>query len=92
MLARVATFDQAPAGSADAPAAVRLREIVRSQPGFRAGYHMLDPKTGKALSIVVVDGPATFAAMGQALAARPPEDRVGVDPDHVAIYEVAAEF
>ena len=86
MLARIATFDQAP-GSIDDRAVTRLREIVRAQPGFRVGYHLQDPKSGKVMSIVVVDGPETFAAMGEALAARAPEDRVGVDPEHVEFYE-----
>jgi hypothetical protein len=86
MLARIVRFEQAPAAIDDANV-VKLREIVRSQPGFRAGYHLHDPTTGEALSIVIADGPEAFEAIGQALAARAPEDRVGVEPDRVGFYE-----
>jgi choline dehydrogenase-like flavoprotein len=44
----------------------------RSQPGFRAGYHVKDTTTGEALSIVIADGPEAFEAHGQgARRARP---------------------
>jgi hypothetical protein len=86
MLARVARFKQAP-DAIDAPNVMLLRDIVRSQPGFRAGYHVKDAATGEALSIVIADGPEAFEAMGKALAARASEDRVNAEPDHVGFYE-----
>jgi hypothetical protein len=86
MLARVARFKQAP-GATDNPNVVMLRDIVRSQPGFRAGYHVKDAASGEALSIVIADGPEAFEAMGKALAARAPKDRVNAEPEHVGFYE-----
>ncbi len=86
MLARLATFSSMPADIDDL--AVRLlEEIVKATPGFVAGFHMHDPKSGKAISFVVLEDANAARAMGEALARRPLGDRVGVDPDHVEFFE-----
>ncbi len=86
MLARLATFNSMPA-SADDPAVKLLEGTVMATPGFVAGFHMRDPKSGKAISFVVLDDADAARAMGEALARRPVEDRVGVDPDQVEFFE-----
>jgi len=86
MLARLATFNSAPA-DIDDPAVKLLEETVKATPGFVAGFHMHDPKSGKAISFVVLEDATAARAMGEALARRPVEDRVGVDPDQVEFFK-----
>ena len=77
MVIRVATFEKKPAAHDDAPLMQAFRAWMRSQPGFRAGWHTHDSKTGKALSISVWDDLASVLAMkdrtfpGGPIAARP---------------------
>lgn len=82
MLARLATFNTQPARADDANVQY-LRDTIKSVPGFVAGFHMLDERSGKAYSLVVVEDEASGARVREALAQRPSERRVGVDPDHV---------
>lgn len=86
MLARLATFSSVPA-DLDDPAVKLLEETVKATPGFVAGFHVHNPETGKAISFVVLEDANAARAMGEALARRPVEDRVGVDPDHVEFFE-----
>lgn len=79
MLARLATFNSVPA-DLDDPAVKLLEETVKDTPGFVAGFHMHNPETGKAISFVVLEDANAARAMGEALARRPVENRVGVDP------------
>jgi len=44
---------------------------------------MLDEQSGKAYSLVVFEDEASRVRVREALAQRPAERRVGVDPDHV---------
>jgi len=89
MLARVATFNQMPEGL-DSEAVDLLRRTVRETPGFVAGFHLLDPNTRKALSIVVVENQEAGRAVQAALAARPADARVGIDPDDVEFFEATS--
>jgi hypothetical protein len=82
MLARLATFNSTPADIDDVNVAL-LRETVRSTPGFVAGFHLQDRDTGAAYSLIVFEDAAAAAAVRDALAARPADQRVGVDPDQV---------
>lgn len=82
MLARLATFNSQPA-KADDPNVQYLRDTIKSVPGFVAGFHMLDEHSGKAYSLVVTEDEASSARVREALAQRPAERRVGVDPDQV---------
>ena len=68
----------------------RLRDTVRSVPGFVAGFHMFDQRSGKAYSLIVLEDEASGARVAQALAQRPPERRVGVDPDDVQFLTAIA--
>ena len=86
MLARLATFSSMPA-DLDDPAVRLLEETVKATPGFVAGFHMHDSKRGKAISFVVFEDANAARAVAEALARRPVEDRVGVDPDQVEFFE-----
>jgi hypothetical protein len=82
MLARLATFNSQPADAEEANVQY-LRDTIKSVTGFVAGFHMLDERSGKAYSLVVVEDEASSARVREALAQRPADRRVGVDPDHV---------
>lgn len=86
MLARVATFNELPEGLSD-EAVDLLRRTIRETPGFVAGFHLRDPESRKALSIVVVEDEEAGRAVAAALAARPGDVHVGVDPDRVEFFE-----
>jgi microcystin degradation protein MlrC len=86
MLARLATFSSMPA-DLDDPAVRLLEETVKATPGFVAGFHMHDSKSGKAISFVVLEDANAARAVAEALARRSVEDRVGVDPDQVEFFE-----
>ncbi len=86
MLARVATFNELPEGLSD-KALDLLRTTVREAPGFVAGFHLRDPESRKALSIVLVEDEEAGRAVAAALAARPGDARVGIDPDRVEFFE-----
>ena len=59
--------------------------------GFIAGFHLEDTDTGMAYSLTVFKDATAAAAARDALAARPTDKRVGVDPD-TAQCLVAREF
>ena len=89
MLARLATFNSAPADLDDANVQL-LRDTVKSVPGFVAGFHLHDERSGKAYSLVVVEDEASGAQVQAALAQRSAERRVGVDPDSVQFLTARA--
>jgi hypothetical protein len=90
MLARLATFSSKPADVDDANVAL-LRETIKSTPGFIAGFHFEDTDTGTAYSLTVFEDSAAVAAARDALAARPTDKRIGVDPETVQ-FLAAREF
>jgi hypothetical protein len=85
MLARVATFDPLPEGLDD-EAVQLLRKTIRDTPGFVAGYHLGAPGQ-KSLSITIYEDAEAGRAAGAALARRPEDQKVGIDPDHVEFFE-----
>lgn len=89
MLARVATFDGLPDDLNDG-AVDLLRATVREVPGYVAGFHLRDPDTGKALSVVVFEDREALQRCGQALASRPDDQKVGITPGHVEFYDAFA--
>ena len=87
MFARVATFNSLPRDLS--PAAVtRLREIVKSTPGYVAGYHLHDPRTDKALSIVLIEDPGVGRVIAERLDERSDSERVGIEADSVEFFQV----
>lgn len=87
MFARVATFNSLPE-DLDADAVKRLRETVKSTSGYVAGYHLRDPKTGKGMSIVLVEEPSVGRAIAERLAERSDDERVGIEADSVEFFQV----
>jgi heme-degrading monooxygenase HmoA len=93
VIARVAIFNSAPEVQPDdARRAETLRSLVRGQSGFKAGYHMHDPSTGRAISMTIWESEEALVAAGGAVASRPKTDRRGIEPGSVEIWEVDAEF
>ena len=92
MIARVATFHQLDSENVDPEAVERLRRIIKSTPGYVAGFHLHNPETGKALSFTVFDSPEGFEKVGEGLEQRREDERVGVDPDEVDFYTEVFEF
>jgi hypothetical protein len=86
MIARVATFNPLP-DSLDDDAVELLRRTIRSVPGYIAGFHMLDPKTRKALSVCVFEDRDAAERTRAALDERPEGRRVGITADTVEFYE-----
>jgi hypothetical protein len=86
MIARVATFDPL-RNDLDDDAVELLRKTVRETPGYVAGFHMLDPKSRKALSVAVFEDREALARVDKALGARPGGREVGIQPDRVEHYE-----
>jgi hypothetical protein len=92
MFARVATFATLDPTELDQRAVERLRRIIRSRPGYRAGFHVRDSKTGKALSIVVYESREAVEAARAGLAQRGDGERVGIEPDNVEFFDEVVEF
>lgn len=86
MIARVATFKPLP-DNLDDGAVDLLRQTIRQTPGYVAGFHLRDPNTNKALSITIYEDHEAVARVRDALAARPDDRKVGIDPDEVEFFE-----
>lgn len=86
MIARIATFNPLPDDLDDA-AVELLRQTIRQTPGYVAGFHLRDPNTNKGLSVTIYENRETVERVGAALAARPDDRKVGIDPDEVKFFE-----
>lgn len=89
MLARVATFNSLP-DDLDNGAVDLLRQTIKSVPGYVAGFHLRDPRSHKAMSITVYEDMAAVERVREAMAQRPGDRKVGIDPDHVELFEAFA--
>jgi len=89
MVIRVAMFEKKPDVHEDEATIAKFRAWMKSQPGFRHGWHASDSKTGKALSISVWEDMPSMMAMKD----RPfPGGPLGVKPDSVMILDQVEEF
>lgn len=92
-VARVAVFDHAPVRKPDDERrAASLREVVQAQPGFIAGYHLLDDETGRMMSVSIWDSDAAMEAGERAVTNRPAEDQRGIRPDRIERWSVESVF
>jgi hypothetical protein len=66
MIARLAEHTQLPA-DLDPAYATRFRTWLAAQPGFCGGYHMLEPTTGRALSLTLWQDAQALQAAGRAM-------------------------
>ena len=89
MLARVATFHTLP-DDLDDGAVDLLRETIKGVPGYVAGFHLRDPRSGKALSVTVYEDRATLDRVRAAMGSRPDDRKVGIEPDEVEFFEAFA--
>ena len=89
MVIRVATFEQRPAAHADEQLMAQFRAWMKSQPGFRAGWHTHDSKTGRAQSISVWDDLASLMAMKDRAC---PGGPIGAKPDRTEVFDDVQEF
>ena len=92
-VARVAVFDHAPVRKPDDDRrAASLRAVVSAQPGFVAGYHLLDEGTGRMMSVTVWEDDEGMQAGEAAVRARPAEDQRGISPDRIERWLVESAF
>jgi heme-degrading monooxygenase HmoA len=94
MIARLAEHSHLPA-DLDPDYVARHRAWIAAQPGFCGGYHLLEPETGRALSLTMWEDDDALAAAERALrAGRGPADgRLSRESQPtVRVAQVAAVF
>jgi hypothetical protein len=94
MIARLAEHSQLPT-DLDPDYVARHRAWMAAQPGFCGGYHLLEPQTGRALSLTMWRDDAALAAVGRELGAGngPADGRISRQSQRtVRIVNVAAVF
>jgi hypothetical protein len=64
MIARLAEHSHIPA-DLDPDYVARHRAWIASQPGFCGGYHLLEPETGRALSLTMWEDHEALAAVAR---------------------------
>ena len=89
MVIRVAMFDKKPAQHDDKELMGEFRSWMKSQPGFHAGWHAQDSKTGRALSISIWKDMACVLAMKDRTF---PGGTLGIKPDKVELFDEVEEF
>lgn len=91
-VARVAVFEEGAALQPDDEArAASLRALVRSLPGFVAGYHLRDD-AGRMMSLTVWEPDRALEDGEAAVARRPAEDQRGIRPTRVERWVVDGVF
>src|SRR5919201_3256586 len=92
-VARLAVFDSTPELQPDDPRRTRsLAELVRAQPGFRAGYHLRHRESGRMISLTIWDSEAALEKAARAVTQRPPADQRGIRPSVVEVWCVEVDF
>jgi heme-degrading monooxygenase HmoA len=92
-IARVATFDEPPVLHGDDDRRARsLRELLRSSPGFIAGYDLREEQTGRLMSVTLWESEAALEAGERAVRNRPVSDQRGIRPSRVERWVVDAGF
>ena len=92
-VARVAIFDPAPVLQEDDDLrAPTLRDLLRTLPGFIAGYHLREEDTGRLIDLTVWESEAALEAGERAVRDRPPSDQRGIRPTKVERWIVDAAF
>jgi hypothetical protein len=89
MVIRIATFAKRPAAHDDKQLMDTFRTWMRSQPGFRAGWHAHDTKTGSTLSVSIWNDMASALAMKDRTF---PGGALGAKPDRVELFDQVEEF
>jgi heme-degrading monooxygenase HmoA len=90
---RIATFDPAPVlQDDDDRRAQTLRDLLRSLPGFVAGYHLREEGTGRLIDLTVWESEAALEAAEAAVRNRPASDQRGIRPSKVERWIVDSAF
>jgi heme-degrading monooxygenase HmoA len=92
VVARLAVFVSQKLQPDDRRRTSSLVQLVRAQPGFRAGYHLRQLETGRMVSLTIWDSAAALEAAGRAVAERPAADRRGIRPTDVGVWQVEVDF
>ena len=88
MICRVALHEQPP-GPITSEEARGFRKWLKEQPGFVAGYHAQDSKTGRMVSITIWDSEESMAALGDRI---PPGRSLGIQTERLELFDVVEEF
>lgn len=92
-VARVATFDEPPVlQDDDERRAKSLELLLRSLPGFIAGYELRDEPTGRLMSVTLWESEAALEAGERAVRHRPVGDQRGIRPSRVERWTIDASF
>jgi heme-degrading monooxygenase HmoA len=90
---RIATFDPAPVlQDDDDRRAQTLRDLLRSLPGFVAGYHLREEGTGRLIDLSVWESEGALEAAEEAVRGRPASDQRGIRPTKVERWIVDSAF
>ena len=80
-VARVATFDEPPNLRHDDDRRMQsLHDLLRSLPGFIAGYELREATTGRLMSVTLWDSEDALDAGERAVRDRPARDQCGIRP------------
>jgi hypothetical protein len=83
MVCRIATYNRKK--DADTEEMLAFRTWMTEQQGFKAAYHVEDPRTGKAMSISFWESVDHLAAMADRTV---PGGSTGLKPDSVDVFPV----
>ena len=90
-VARVAIWDEPPQlRDDDDRRAQSLYDLLKSLPGFVAGYYLREPTTGRLMSVTVWESEAVLEAAEQAVRDRPVSDQRGIRPSRLERWNVDA--
>jgi hypothetical protein len=92
-VARVGFFDEPPTLQEDDDRRRRsLHELLRSTPGFIAGYELRDERSGRLMHVSLWDSEGALEACEQAVRERPVSDQRGISPSRVERWVVDRSF
>jgi heme-degrading monooxygenase HmoA len=92
-VARVATWDGPPdLRDDDDRRAKSLYDLLKSLPGFIAGYYLREPTTGSLMSVTVWESEEALEAAEHAVQERPVSDQRGIRPSRIERWVVDASL
>ena len=92
-VARVATFEEAPVLQPDDDRRSRtLQELLRSLPGFIAGYELREEGTGRLMSVTLWESESRLESGEHAVRNRPVGDQRGIRPTRIERWVVDGSF
>ena len=92
-VARVAIFDEPPILQEDDERRARsLEALLRSLPGFIAGYEFREEPTGRLMSVTLWESEQALEAGERAVRNRPMSDQRGIRPSRIERWIIDASF